>query len=103
MITEAEARAITNEFYAQSPFYADVCNKRNDHRCHLFTINDKLYFEYWAPHEWEFTVATSPADPEYMAYIMLATVMTQYMESIRVTYSRLPSLMAMCKAKASEI
>ena len=46
MITAAKAKSITKQFAANSPFYADVCEGRKNHRCHRYTINENLYFEY---------------------------------------------------------
>ena len=103
MITAAEAKSITKQFAANIPFYADVCDGRKNHRCHLYTINENLYFEYWTPGEWEFTVTATPDDPKYMPYMMLAIAMTKYMKNTRVNYSKIPSLMALCTAKASQI
>ena len=103
MITSAKAKSITNQFAINDPFYASVCDARKNHRCHRYTINDYLYFEYWTPDEWEFTIASRPDDPRHMEYFNLATAMTKYMKNIRVTYSKIPSLIALCTAKASEI
>ena len=103
MITSARAEFITNQYASIDPFYASICDTRKNHRCHRYTINDYLYFEYWTPDEWEFTIDIRYDNPRRMEYINLATAMTKYMKSIRVTYSRIPSLMALCTAKASEI
>ena len=103
MITAKEARAITERFATNNPFYTDICEGRKNHRCHRYTIDENLYFEYWAPEEWEFTVAVNFDDPKHKSYVKLATAMATYMHNIRVSYSKVPSLMALCRAKASEI
>ncbi len=91
MITSTKTKSITKQFAANVPFYADVCDGRKNRRCHRYTINENLYFEYWTPDEWEYTVTATPDDHKYMPYMMLVIAMTEYMNNIRVTYSKLPS------------
>lgn len=102
-MTNAKANAITKSFFDKSPAYASICENRNNRRCHRFTINENLYFEYWSPDEWEFTITARHDDPKFMSYVKVTTAMTMYMNNIRVTYSKLPSLMAQCAARVAEI
>ena len=90
--------AITREFAKNSPFFADLADYRNNRPVKRFDLTDKVYFEYWGKCEWEFTIAAMEQKALYDAVASL----TMWLSSQKVTVSRLPSLMAICKAKLME-
>ena len=95
MTIAQKALAITKNFCEGSPWYTDVTAYRNKLRCHRYEIDENLYFEYWGPHEWEFTVCAPLDDPKRELYIKLAMGMAAYIHSICLTFSRLPSVIAL--------
>ena len=100
---EMKAKSITNMFATNDFVYSEICDKCSSHHCYRYIINEDLYFEYWTPDEWEFSIKMLRDNPKHEAYYMVVLEMVKYMRSIRVTLSRIPSLIAICTAKVSEI
>ena len=66
----------------------------------VFKVNDEVSFEYWNKHEWEFCINTSGTDEETGRKIVnVIKDMSRYMSTINVSYSRVPQLMALCRAR----
>ena len=89
---------ITRRFAERSSAYAEIASNRASRSCKRFELTDIVYFEYWGPDDWEFTIATHNKI-EYIRLAQIASYLTEWLHTKNVTASRLPHLMAVCKSE----
>ena len=88
---------ITRRFAERSSEYEKIASNRALRTCRRYDLTDEVYFEYWGPDDWEFTIAT-PDKIEYIRLAQIASYLTEWLHTKKVTASRLPHLMAVCKS-----
>ena len=93
-----DCEEITRRFAESSSAYAGITSKRALRSCKRYDLTDKVFFEYWGPHEWEFTIGT-PDKAEYLRLAQITSSLSAWLHTKKVTVSRLPDLMAVCKSK----
>ena len=103
MITAKEARKIAMEARQRQEWYARINANRVGMKCHYYQVNDNVCFEYWNKHEWEFTLCGAMEQEKAEAYISVLVSMSHYMKTINVTLSKIPVLLAQCKAQLTSI
>ncbi len=103
MITAKEARKIAMEAQRRQAWYASINANRVGMMCHYYQVNDNVCFEYWNKHEWEFTLGMEADDGRRESYYAVICTMSAYMNTIDVTLTKIPALLAKCKAKFTSI
>ena len=102
MIKKFDYEEITRRFAEGSPDYAKIASHRALRTCKRYDLTDKVYFEYWGPNEWEFTIGT-PDKMEYLRLDRIISSLAKWLHTKKVTVSRLPDLMADCKSKLMKV
>ena len=103
MITAKEAREIANEMAQKQDWYAPINAGRMGMKRKYYQVNDNVCFEYWDKHEWEFTIGIPMYEEKGKAYYEAICAMGAYMHTINVSLSKLPTLLAQCRAKLTSI
>lgn len=103
MITAKEAREISMKAQQRQEWYAHINAGRMGMKCHYYQVNDNVCFEYWNKHEWEFTFYGAMEREKAKAYTSVVVSMTCHMKTIDVTLSKIPVLLAQCKAQLTSI
>lgn len=103
MITAKEAREIAMEMAQDQAWYAPINAGRMGIKRQYYQVNDYVCFEYWNKHEWEFTLGMEADDNRRQPYLAVICAMSAYMKTIDVTLTRVPALLAKCKAKFTSI
>ena len=103
MITAKEAREMAMEMAQKQDWYAPINGGRVEMKCKYYQVNDYVCFEYWDKHEWEFTLGLPVDDERREAYFAVLVAMSAYMHTINVSLSKLPTLLAQCRAKLTSI
>ena len=103
MITAKEAREITMDARRRQERFARINANRAGMKCHYYQVNDNVCFEYWNNNEWEFTLCGAMEQEKAEAYTSVLVSMSRYMKTINLTLSRIPVLLAQCKAKLTSI
>ena len=98
MITKFDYEEITRRFAEGSSDYAKIASHRALRTCKRYDLIDEVYFEYWGLDDWEFTIAT-PDKIEFIRLAQIASYLTEWLHTKKVTASRLPHLMAVCKSE----
>lgn len=88
---------ITRRFAKGSPDYAAIASNRALRCCKRYVLTDNVYFEYWGPNEWEFTIGT-PDKMECLRLAQIVSPLAEWLHTKKVTASRLPNLMTVCKS-----
>lgn len=78
--------------------YNAIAARRMNLPCKRFDLTDKVYFEYWGANEWEFTIRARNR-MEHMALTRIVMELSRCLDTKKLTASRLPALMAVCKAR----
>ena len=103
MITSEMARKAAMAMAQDQTWYAPINDSRMGLKCKYFQVNDNVCFEYWDKHEWEFTIGIPLCEEKGKAYYDAICAMGAYMHTINVSLSRLPALLAQCRAKLTSI
>ena len=103
MITSEMARKAAMEMAQDQAWYAPINMDRMLMKRQYFQVNDYVCFEYWNKLEWEFTLGLPVDDDRREAYYAILVAMGAYMHTINVSLSRLPALLAQCRAKLTAI
>ena len=104
MITKKEILEVTAELRKNNPEYDLMCRLRRPEQNHrIFIIDDKIFFEYWNTHEYEFTVYSGIEGKEREDYYSMAWNMVFYANQIHLAPKQLRSFIATCKQKAAII
>ena len=98
MITKFDYEEITRRFAEGSSDYAKIASHRALRTCKRYDLTDDVYFEYWGPDDWEFTIGT-PDKLESIRLARIACALSEWLHTKKVTASRLPNLMAVCKSR----
>ena len=78
--------------------YAKISANRVHLHCRRYELTDKVYFEYWGPEEWEFTVCATDKMESILVAENVANL-TLWLRTKYLTESRLPNLLAICKSE----
>ena len=89
---------ITRRFAERSSAYAKIASNRALLPCKRYDLTDKVCFEYWSPHDWEFTIGT-PDKMECLRLAKITSSLSEWLHTKKVKPSRLPDLMAICKSE----
>ena len=105
MITSEMARKSAMEMAQDQNWYAPINMGRVSMKRQYFQVNDYVCFEYWGKHEWEFTLdnAHEMGKEKWQAYYAVLVAMGAYMHTVDVNLSRLPTLLAKCKAQLTSV
>lgn len=103
MITAKEANEMAMKMAQDQAWYAPIMDSRMGLKRKYYQVNDNVCFEYWDKHEWEFTIGIPLCEEKGKAYYDAIYAMSAYMHTINVSFSRLPALLAQCKAKLASI
>ena len=91
------------EAQRRQAWYARINANRVGIKCHYYQVNDNVCFEYWNKHEWEFSLIGIMDDEMARRYTSVITAMAAYMHTINVSFSRIPALLSMCKARLQNV
>ncbi len=103
MITSEMARECAMEMALDQEWYAPINAGRALMKRQYFQVNDNVCFEYWGKHEWEFTLDIKMDDERKEAYYAAIYAMSAYMHTINVSMTRIPALLAKCRAQLTTI
>ena len=103
MITSRMARESAMEMAQEQDWYAPINIDRMGMKRHYYQVNDNVCFEYWDKHEWEFTLGIPMDDERRQPYLAVIYAMSAYMKTIDVTLTKVPALLAKCKAQLTSI
>ena len=103
MITSEMARKCAMEMAQDQAWYAPINMNRAFLKRRYFQVNDYVCFEYWDKHEWEFTLMVPVDDERHEAYFAVVSAMAAYMHTIDITMTKIPALLAKCRAQLTSI
>ena len=103
MITSRMARESAMEMAQEQDWYAPINAGRIGMKRQYYQVNDYVCFEYWNKHEWEFTLGIPMDDERRQAYLAVIYALSAYMHTIDVTMTKLPALLAKCRALLTSI